>query len=178
MRYEESLNNLKQSINKKGLNLIFAQSIKELKNNFGVEVSTKFLRNLSDLNDNRKKSKRINYLLRKSSLTTKRALNFYKEGGIDKYRTEVIYWGKDEKIKPFNVVGLTDRERRQIAEIKQISEEYDINLFNRAEESFNNRQKKTGAFNIGGGAVIRDIKIVDIGRFSVVGKSEVLFIVE
>ena len=59
MRYVEVEENLKTSINTKGLSLLFAQSIKDLKVNFGVEVSTKFLRGLSDLNSKKKKKGKI-----------------------------------------------------------------------------------------------------------------------
>ena len=81
MRYIEVLNNLKKSINEKGLNFMFSDSINTLKNDFGQEVSTRFLNDLSDLNNSRKKTKRVNYLIRNAELKTKRVFRFYKEIG-------------------------------------------------------------------------------------------------
>ena len=70
MQYLQVINNLKRSINEKGLNQMFANSINILKNDFNEEVSTKFLRGLCDLRDPRKKTKRISYLLAQCDFKT------------------------------------------------------------------------------------------------------------
>ncbi len=177
-RYVEVCDNLQKSINEKGQVLLFSQSIRELKLSFSEDISTKFLIGLSDLKDNKKKSQRIKYLLRRSELKTKRTYNTYKIQGVSKYRTDVIVWGHDEKNKPFpEVVGLTDNERRQIAEIKELSENTGINLFNHAKAEHSDRQKQRNAFNCGGGAVVRDVRVIQVGNFAVMRRQEVLYMV-
>lgn len=178
MRYNEVLDNLQKSINQKGLTLLFAQSIKDFREHFGAEISTKFLRGLSDLEDTRKKTKRISYLMSKNKLKTIRISNIYKVRGVSKYKTSVITWGHDKSVKPFPaVVGLTDDEKRQIAEVKAFSEKTGVDLFDHATSNLNDRQKRRNAFNYGGGAVVRDVKVVQIGSYGVTHRSEVLYIV-
>ncbi len=178
MRYEEVFNNLERTINTKFLTPLFKKSIRDLKNNFNIEVSTKFLRGLSNLPDTRKQTKRISYLMRKTKLKTKRVSNIIKVRGVNQYKTDVIIWGHDEKTKPFpEAEGLTDNEKRQIAEIKAIKEGCGIELFNHAEANLSDRQKQRDAFNLGGGAVVRDVKIINVGSYAVMHRQEILHIV-
>lgn len=177
MQYIEVLNNLKRSVNEKGLNLLFSQSIKTLKDDFHQEISTKFLRGLSDIDDLEKRSQRIKYLLKRNEFNTKRVLNIYEVRGTNQYKSDVIIWGHDKKDIPFKYSGLTDSEKRQIQEIKQLKEETGISLFPFAEQKFNDRKKTTDAFNLGGGAVIRDVKVFGVGKYSVGYREEVLFII-
>ena len=179
MEYIGVLKDLQKSINEKGLNLLFSDSVKNLKNGFNIEVSTKFLRGLSDLNDTRKTTRRINYLMRVSGLKTKRVYNIFKVRGINKYKTSIVTWGHDKKNKPFpEVVGLTDSEKRQIAEIKAVKEDFGVDLFDHATANLNDRQKRRNAFNYGGGAVVRNVKMVDVGSFAVMRREEVLYMVD
>ena len=177
MQYIEIYNNLKKSINEKGLSFLFSQSIKDFKTFFDEDISTKFLRGLSDLDDTRKRTKRINYLIRKNKLKTKRVLNIYEVRGINKYKTDVISWGHDKKNLPFKRAELTANEKRQIQEIKQIHDETGINLFNHVELNFNDRRRTTDAFNLGGGAVVRDVKVIQVGNYAIMKREEVLYIV-
>lgn len=178
MEYNEVIGNLKRSINCKGLNQMFADSVKILKDDFKEDVSTKFLRSLSDLDDTRKKTKRVSYLLRQCGFKTKRALNMFKVRGVISHNAEVITWGAVKKEKPFKEIGLTEQEKSQIRQLKEIQNETGISLFNHAEEESQNRQKKTDAFNIGGGAVIRDVKVVRVGSYAVLNRGEVLFMIQ
>lgn len=178
MEYVEVFNNLQRSINEKGLSLLFSKSIKDFKVYFGVDISTKFLRGLSDLNDTRKTTKRITYLMNKNKLKTKRATNIYKIRGVNSYIAVLTEWGHDEKNKPFpEAVGLTDDEKRQIEEMKSFSENTGIDLFNHAEANRNGREHTRKAFNYKGGAVVRDVKVVKVGSYAVMSRSEVLRIV-
>lgn len=177
MQYIEAFNNLKKSVNEKGLGLLFSQSIKDLKNHFGEEVSTKFLRGLSDLDDNRAKTTRINYLIRKNKLKTKRVYNFYEVRGTNKYETEVIRWGHNKIELSFKLAELTDEEKQQIQEIRQLQEKTSISLFPHAEQKFNDRRKTTNAFNLGGRAVIRDVKIISVGNYTIMKREEVLYMI-
>jgi len=178
MEYIEVLGNLKKSINEKGLSPLFLKSIKDLKEDFNIDVSTKFLRGLSDLDTPRKQTRRINYLMRVNKFKTERTHNIFKVRGINQYKTDVVTWGHDKKNNPFpEVVGLTDEEKQQIADIKAIKEESGISLFNHAEEDLNDRQKRRNAFNYGGGAVIRDVKVICVGSYAVMSRSEVLYMV-
>jgi len=101
MEYQKVINDLSKSINQKGLNDLFLNSLKVLKLNFGVEVSTKFLRGLSEINDFRKKTYRISYLLRSQGLKTKRTFRFFKRWDLNKYNTEVIEYGINKKGEVF-----------------------------------------------------------------------------
>lgn len=177
MEYIEVLNNLQKSINEKGFGLLFSKSIKDLNLFFKKEVSTKFLRGLSDLDDSRKKTRRINYLIRKNNLKTKRTLNIYEVRGVNKYKTDVVTWGHDKRNLPFKQAKLTYEEERQIQEIRQLREETGINLFDEAEYNFNDRRKTTNAFNLGGGAVVRDVRVIKVGNYAVTHKEEVLYMV-
>lgn len=179
MRYEEILNYLDYSINEKGNTFLFKECVRDLKNNFNIKLSTKFLRGLSDLPDTRKQTRRINYLIRVTKLKTKRISNIVKIRGVNQYKTIVTIWGHDEKNKPFpEVVGLTDDEKRQIAEIKRVKEESGISLFNHAKADSSNRQKQRNAFNLGGGAVVRDVKVINVGNYAIMSRQEILYIVE
>lgn len=178
MEYVEVFNNLQKSINEKGLSLLFSKSIKDFKVYFGVDISTKFLRGLSDLNNTRKTTKRISYLISKNKLKTKRATNIYKIRGVNSYIAVLTEWGHDEKNKPFpEVVGLTDDERRQIEEMKSFSENTGIDLFNHAEANKNGRQQTRNAMNYKGGAVVRSSSVVKVGSYAVIKRSEILRIV-
>ena len=177
MQHIEVFNNLKKSINEKGLSLLFLRSIKDLKNHFGEEVSTKFLRGLCDSVSDRAKTKRINFLIRKNKLKTKRTYRIYEVRGTNKYKVDVIDWGHDKKNLPFKQAELTDKEKREIQEIRQLQEETGINLFNHAEDNFNNRKKTTDAFNLDGGAIIKDVKVIDVGKYLVTYHEEVLYMV-
>ena len=80
LNYCELENNLKEvlngRLNKKNAE-IFLNSIKCLKQDFNKRISTKFLRGLiNPIIPDRKKTKRINYLLKKSGLTTKKEIKF------------------------------------------------------------------------------------------------------
>lgn len=178
MEYQEVFNNLKKSINQKGLNPLFSQSIKDLRNYFEQEISTKFLRDLSDLENLRKKTRRINYLIRKCKLKTIRTYRFYNVRGVNPHNVEIVIWGYDKKNLPFNIPsGLNSNEERQLRELREFEEKTGIALFNHAEKSLSDRQKTTHAFNYSGGAVVRDVKVVRVGDYRVVGQNEVLYMI-
>jgi hypothetical protein len=101
----------------------------------------------------------------------------YEIRGTNKYKVDVIDWGHDKKNLPFKEAKLTDREIRQLQEIRQLREEIGINLFSHAEDNFNNRQHRTNAFNLDGGAVIKDIKVIDVGKYLITHHKKVLYIV-
>jgi len=77
MIYEECLKGLSQSINQKGNNELFLNSLNRLKA-FGKSVSTKYLRSLVEYGDNRQKTKRISYLLSVNGLKTKRQNRYFR----------------------------------------------------------------------------------------------------
>ncbi len=177
-KYNEVCENLIKSINEKGQVPLFSQSLRELKNTFGEDISTKFLIGLSDLSDIKKKSQRVKYLLRRSEFKTKRVTNIYKIQGLAKYKTDIVIWGHDEKNKPFpEVVELTYGEKRQIEELKEFKEKTNIDLFSHAEEEHSDRQKQRNAFNLGGGAVVRDVRVAQVGNFAIIRRQEVLYMV-
>ena len=178
MEYIAVLDNLKMSINDKGLTSLFLESIKDLKNIFGQDVSTKFLRSLSELSDSRKKTRRINYLMRKCKLKTERVYRFYDVRGVSPHNVEVREWGHDERVTPFNEnEGLTYREAEQLRQIKEIGKETGIYLFPHAEAKAIDRQKTRHAFNYSGGAVVRDVKVVRCGDYRIIQQREVLHMV-
>ena len=94
--YKQTLNQLKKVVNsgrsKKGFNIgmEFKTILKELNDNFGKQISTKFLRALISLDKSgRQKSHRIKYLICKGGLKTKRQ-NKYNYGWIfQNWKTEI-----------------------------------------------------------------------------------------
>lgn len=177
MEYSEVLNNLSISINTNRKTKLFGESLKDLKN-LGFEVSTKFLRELVINSDVRYKTYRIAYLLRVNELKTERTQRFYNCWEMNKYKVDVVEWARDldKKVYP-SEFGLTDEEVAQIGEIKAIGQEHGIYLFNPAEENHKNRNLKRRAFNMGGKPFIKNVSVVDVGRFFRVNKKEVLFMV-
>lgn len=92
--YKQVIDNLTISLNgAKNTNniLLFTQSIKDLKYNYKKSVSTRFLKDLIKLQTKRQKTKRINYLLKKCNLKTKRTLrDDFKEWVLNKFKTDII----------------------------------------------------------------------------------------
>lgn len=178
MEYKETINYLNLSINNKGFSHLFKQSITDLKNKFKVEVSTKFLRSLSDLPNNRNKTKRISYLIRINNLKTKRTTNLYKVRGINKYKTSVTEWGHDKKTTPYpETIELTEDERRQLTEIEAVKEDFEVDFISHIESDLIDQQKTRNAFNHSGGAVVRDTKVIQVGGYAIMTREEVLFMV-
>jgi hypothetical protein len=93
MTYNKVLTDLENSLNgtlNKDNSKVFLKSIKTLKEDFKKNISTRFLRDLMKSTPNREKTRRINYLLRKSGLTTKKTLREnFKEWVLNSYITEI-----------------------------------------------------------------------------------------
>ena len=77
IQVENDLKNaLNGRLNKQNAEVVY-NSIKILKQDFNIRISTKFLRGLIDLTlDNRKKTYKISYFLKKCGLKTKREIKF------------------------------------------------------------------------------------------------------
>ena len=176
MEYIQVLNNLKHSINNKHTNGTFKKSIKDLKEIFGFNVSTKFLRELSNLNDFRKTTKRINYLMKVNKLKTKRELRFYSCWELNKYKTDVVEYARNLKKKVYsNNCELTTQEEQQLKELKEMVGKCGVEMIPRAEQNLNARQKRRNAFNIGGSVFVKEIKTQDVGNLYIAKKKEVCF---
>jgi carbamoylphosphate synthase small subunit len=115
MEYYKVMEHLTFSLNTKGQNKLFIDSLYNLKG-MGFNISTFFLRRLVN-GTNRQKTKRVSYLLSKNKLKTKR-LNKDKVF-IEKYKTSVpiVEYG----IKNGRVCELNNREVEVLREKKVYS---------------------------------------------------------
>ena len=96
MKYQQILNNLQESINNKHNNELFVKSLKDFKG-IGFNISTKFLRNLCIIRDNRKRTLRINYLLRVCNLKTKKQNRFSSRWTGENYKTTITEYTNDKR---------------------------------------------------------------------------------
>lgn len=107
---DDLTNCLNGTLNKSNANL-FLKLIKELKNNFGKSVSTKFLRSLMTSNFNRKKTYRVSYFLKKSGLKTKKQLrDTFHEWVLNKYNIDIT----DYSINKEGNVFIKDIRNQQV----------------------------------------------------------------
>ena len=184
--YKKTLLNLKHIVNsgrsRKGQNIgqEFKGVVKELNDDFGQDISTKFLRALISLEkSNRQKSHRIKYLICKGGLKTRRQ-NRYLNGWIfQKWNTDITeYAHKENGLIYFKDLSLTEDEARQVLEINEVKNKSGIELNQPAEENLKHRQNRRTAINKGGGVYIKDVKNQQIGRFFKSNSKEVLYFIE
>jgi hypothetical protein len=97
--YIEVIEDLKDSLNniKKDSKEVFINCIKELKENFNILISTKFLKNLIKDKENRQKTKRINYLLKECKINTNKISRFFKEWFCYKYKVDIFNFNKNKE---------------------------------------------------------------------------------
>jgi len=116
-KYEETLNNLINSLNGKKSKEsaeLFKNSLKVLKNDFGKSISTKFLRGLMVNFAKRQKESRINYLLKKSGLVTEDKTRFNFKGWVlNKYSVDVVDYSRNKN----NEVFIKDIQTAQIGKL-------------------------------------------------------------
>ena len=112
MKYQKVINDLRHSINNKHNNELFKKSIAILKNDFGFNISTKFLRGLYDGLDFRKRTKRINYLMRTNGLKTIKEIRLYTIWDLNIYKTKIIEYTYNKKYK------LRDEEKAFVKNIR------------------------------------------------------------
>ena len=183
--YQSTINNLTQILNngrsKKGQNIgeEFKQVVKELHDGHGQSISTKFLRNLVNLEkSNRQKSLRVNYLISKAGLKTERN-NRYIFGWTSQiwntYATE--YAHNENGLIYQDELTLSEDEQKQINQINEVKQKHNIELFSIAESEFNERQQRRTAINKGGGVYIKEVKPVQVGKFFKANSKEVLFFI-
>jgi hypothetical protein len=103
-KYIEVIEDLSESVNNIGKQSkeILLSCIKELKENFNILISTKFLKNLIKDKENRQKTKRINYLLKECKINTNKISRFFKEWFNSMYTHDTIKYSvtKDGEILP------------------------------------------------------------------------------
>ena len=198
MQYQKVLSNLQESINNKGQNEIFKKSMVQLKENFGQEISTKFLRGLCRLGDCRKDTKRISYLLKVSGFKTKQENRVFRSWEFNRYKLEIKTFSSvdcskikeddlisSEEIKQFqrinNPYELTEEEQQQINEIKGVEEETGVCLFNHAlsENQEKNRIREVIYNKSQGFARLDETRMEEVGNLVLKrDKGEVLFIIK
>jgi len=195
MNYQEILENLQYSINHKRQNDLFFKSLKDFKQ-IGFRISTKFLRGLCTINDNRKKTDRIAYLLRSCNLKTKRQLRFFQKWAGSNFKATIKEYGfKDfekvnaknlinsaeiEQYKKFKPYELTEQEQEQINQIREIKNKHNIGLFPKAKNNLNEKNRiKNAIYNKNCGfAVLNNVKTANIGREFIGNYSEVVHFVK
>jgi len=170
--YQEVLTDLKEVINtkrNKNTSESFKNCLKDLYDNFKIELSTKFLRTLinSDKN-NRQKTYRIKYLYRKEGLKTQRR-NKYFNGWDNKKR--------DVKIIEYeHTIGLIYNDfPRHLFNKYMIIED----IKTKENDYYSNKDKLNlrNSINKGYGVQIKNIETQTIGNFFKIHNKEVLFFI-
>jgi len=95
--YSELINCLKIAVNSRQQQQLLKDSLKELKSFYGVELTTAFLRNLIDSDDNRIKTNRIFYLLRSSELKTEKIYKYSRFLDFIKFKVDVVDYSRRKK---------------------------------------------------------------------------------
>ena len=110
----------------------FKALLTEFKTDYKKELSTFFIKNLMDsINDNRKKTHKLAYLLRLANLKTKRLNYYFDSWGNQQYQTDIIDYKHNTKNKIYSdECVLTEQEEKQLNELNQIEEKTGISLFN------------------------------------------------
>ena len=135
-----------------------------LKNDFKQEISTDFLFNLMKENhslNNRQKRVKI-YNLTKGLNKVKQSL--YLRGlEVMKYYTDIIEYGTLKKGLVYSEkCELSEDEQEQLKQIAEIKNK-GFELVKRAENNFNERQRRQNAFN-GGKVFIKNVRSEQIGK--------------
>jgi hypothetical protein len=167
--YEEVLNGLEENLNQKfGFNAEeFLISLKTLKDVFGKEISTDFIRNLMKGKTNRQKTFRIAYILKLAGLNTAIGIKPLKYWGLSKRHIEVVeYIHAKGKVYSFPC-ELSEEEQAQIKELKGLTENTGVEMLGTAEREFNERQRIRNAingFNGLGGAEVKEYHTIETGK--------------
>ena len=132
MEYQEVINGLQEVLNtsrSKTTIKDFRHYIQVLKDDFEVLVSTKYLRNLINGQDDRQRTYKVRYLLRESGLKTQRGLRMFKKMIFDKYDTLVTNWSSDATQKVYNdECELSEEEKTQLQQLRTIKEHQEIDF--------------------------------------------------
>lgn len=169
----------KNGRNKKGYNAQehFLNLLKELKQDYKMELSTKFLFNLfnSEIPASKKRMKLRNLL---RNVETRKEGRFYRGLEVLNYKTEIVEY-KHSKKAPFNmpIVEMSEDEQAQINEIKAISEQTGIFLFNIGEENFKERVRRRNAI-YKTGVFIADTRTEQVSKEFMISRRENLKFVD
>lgn len=182
MQYIKIINNLEKGINNKGENTLFKNSLIQLKENYGQEISTKFLRGLCSHDNFRGRTKRINYLLKTTGFKTKKTSRFYTEKTFEIFNKKIKEFkkvdfkkvkiknliNKDEvrQFEKFKPCALTYSEQEQMNQLKKISDLNKVDLMPRAEQDLKDRQRrKNNIYNTKGDFFkLENIRVQETGR--------------
>lgn len=160
MLYQEAINGLKSSLEvkrDKDAGLKFKTCVSDLKNRFGQDISTKFLRDLmSDSLTQRQQTKRINYLMRRAGLKTERAYRNYSTDYIQSLKKDVVVYE--------NTDGL-------------IYSGFPRGLFNEEMTANEEALNRRNAINKGGGVRVKEIKRISTAQENKSFSNEVLFMI-
>jgi hypothetical protein len=97
--YEQVLNNLQNTLNtprSENLSEVFLNAVKDLKYNFGVNISTKFLKSLV-IGSKAQKTQRVKYILKSSGIKTKEEIRYFKTDIYTTYKTEIIEYAHSKE---------------------------------------------------------------------------------
>jgi len=181
MDYNENLEILSNILNSKThINTDdFKACLKTLKDTFKQEVSTKFLRGLFIGKTNRQKTKRLNYILKKSYLTTERRIKFFKEWKSEKHNKEITEFQHTNGVIYSVPCELTDAEKQQLSEIDAVKNSVGVELVRHAENDLNERQRVRNAINKGGGVSVKNCYVEhDIGNTYIGNTQEVFYFIK
>lgn len=197
MKYIEVVKDIKICLNNRSKNRHkeiyknFRDSIKILRDDFKIQVSTKFLRNLlnSDLTT-QQKTIRLKNVLRKSGLKTEKKVRSWRGFIYQSYKTDLIEYGfkplskvnkfeltegEQQQLKRLRNYELTEEEKQQIAEIKEIEGKTGIALFQKAlKENLEKNKKRRAIYGNKDLVVIKNIERHGVSKEFIGNISEVL----
>ena len=181
MKYIQVLNGLSETLNTKRDKKTpekMVYFLKILKNDFGKNLSTKFLKDLLVDKTNREKTKRISYLLRRANLKTERKQRFFREWVNNKWRGDITEYAHSKNGTIYkNECVLSDSEQEQLNAIRGIEEKHGVALYPTPLKNLEERQHRRDIINREGGVFVKNCYSQTFGRECRQGKKEVLFFV-
>jgi len=178
MKYIQVLNGLQNTLNTKRDKKTpekMVYFLKLLKNDFGQEVSTKFLRGLLIEKTPREKTKRISYLLRRANLNTERRQKFFSEWVFSKYQTEITIYAHSKKTKVYNSsFELSENEQEILNQIQEVEDKNGVALYPKPLKDLEERQHRRDIINKEGGVIVKDCYKQGIGREGKANNKEIL----
>jgi len=175
MRYAQVLKNLSRTINaKRNGNTAenFKMCLKDLYNNFKIELSTKFLRTLVNSDrTNRQITNRIRYLIRRAGLKTQRRNRYFDDWANQHYKKDIVeYEHKKGLVYPtaFNDVRYLFNEFMIIEDVRNKENDF---------KSDKDKLNLRNAINKGSSVYVKNIREEEVSNFFKTHEKEVLFFI-
>lgn len=179
--YKNTTDELKQILttgrSKKGQNIgiKFRAVVKKLNDNYGQNISLKFLRALFPSEyGNRQRTKRINYLIKKGGLKTKRIQRIFRGWIFQKWNADITEYQHTKGFIYKDSCVLTDDEQEQLRVIALIKENNNVEIYPQAQHDLTERQRVRNAINRDGGVRIKDVRVQEVSKCFIGNQKEVI----